>query len=218
MGEITHDGVEQYMMGLLPERDEVLCEMEAQADRQRIPIVGPAVGRFLFQLARMTGAKTVFEMGSAIGYSTLWWARAVGAGGRVVYTDSDRRNANDARRYFERAGVADRVDMRVGDALELLSEEKGTYDIIFNDVDKQDYPRVLRLAPARVRPGGLLVSDNVLWHGRVAAPADGADPHTRGILEYNRLLYASTQFYTTIVPLRDGVSVALKVNAAEEPR
>lgn len=211
MGEITHDGVERYLMGLLPPRDELLREMEAQAGARHIPIVGPAVGRFFYQLTQMTGAHTVFEMGSAIGYSALWWARAVGAGGRVVYTDSDRRNAAEARRYFERAGVADRIDVRVGDALELLSEEKGTFDIVFNDVDKQDYPRVLRLAPARVRAGGLLISDNALWHGRVAKPANEHDRATQGVLEYNRLLYASSEFYTTIVPLRDGVSVAWKV-------
>ncbi len=211
MTEITQEAVERYFYSLLPERDAVLREIEAQAAQRHIPIVGPAVGRLLAQLAQMIGAKTVFEMGSAVGYSTIWWARGVGEGGRVIYTDGDRRNADEARRNFERAGVADRVEVRVGDALELLSERKEQFDIIFNDVDKQDYPRVFRLATPRVRKGGLFVSDNVLWHGRVGAPLKPDDDATRAILEFNRLIYNSPEFYTTILPLRDGVGVCLKL-------
>ena len=208
-GGITQEAVEKYLYALLPERDEVLRAMEAEAARRHIPIVGPAVGRLFHLLAVLSGAKRVFEMGSAIGYSTLWWARAVGEGGRVVYTDGDPRNAEEARRNFAKAGVAGRVDVRVGDALELLSEEKpGSFDIIFNDVDKEDYPRVFRLAVPRLKPGGLLVSDNVLWSGRVAQP--DPDASTQAILEFNRLLYQSKELFTTILPLRDGVAVCVK--------
>src|SRR5438105_4403416 len=158
----TDPVVQKYLHAILPERDEVLREMERQAEKRNIPIVGPAVGRLFYQLARMAHAKTVFEMGSAIGYSTIWWARGVGDGGRVVYTDSSKKNADEARRYFERAGVSDRVDIRIGDALEIFSEEKASsYDVVFNDVDKEDYPRVFRLAAQRVRKGGLFVTDNV---------------------------------------------------------
>ena len=85
--------------------------------------------------------KTVFELGSAIGYSTIWWAQAVGEKGRVIYTDGDPKNAERARRYFDRAGVSSRITLHTGDALEFLSEQKQQYDIIFNDVDKEDYPR-----------------------------------------------------------------------------
>ena len=112
--------------------------------------------------------RTVFELGSAIGYSTIWWARAVGEGGRVIYTDGDRKKADEARRYFDRAGVNNRITIKTGDALELLSEEKQQFDIIFNDVDKEDYPRVFKLAVPRLRKGGLFVTDNVLWSGKVA--------------------------------------------------
>jgi predicted O-methyltransferase YrrM len=168
----------------------------------------------------MIKAKTVFEMGSAVGYSTIWWAHAVGEGGRVVYTDGDVKNAEEALGYFRRAGVADRIDVQVGDALELLSGQKAAaYDVIFNDVDKEDYPRVLRLATDRVRKGGLFITDNVLWSGRVARAAagqNGSDPElstaeTKAILEFNRLLYASKDFFTTMLPLRDGVAVSLRV-------
>jgi predicted O-methyltransferase YrrM len=209
MGGITVTLVEDYLYSVLPPRDEVLAEMEGEAAKREIPIVGPAVGRILHQLALIAGAKTVFEMGSAIGYSTIWWARAVGEGGRVIYTDGDPKNAEQAHRYFDRAGVAERITIKTGDALELLSEEKQQFDIIFNDVDKEDYPRVFRLAVPHLRQRGLFVTDNVLWSGKVAQknPSEAA---TKAILEFNRLLYSSPDLFTTILPIRDGVALAVK--------
>ncbi len=184
--------------------------MEAEATKHKIPIVGPAVASFFRQLVMMTGAKNVFEMGSAIGYSTIWWARAVGDGGRVHYTDGDRKNAEKARRYFERAGVADRIKIHIGDAIELLSEQKEAFDIVFNDIDKEDYPRVLRQVVPRVKKGGLFVTDNVLWSGRVTNQAN-PDAATKAIQQFNRDLYKSKDFYTTIMPVRDGVAVAVRI-------
>src|SRR6266566_415077 len=167
MNGITNPAVDQYMLGLLPERDPVLREMEQQAKERDIPIVGPAVARVLYQYARLINAKKVFELGSAIGYSTLWWAHAVGEGGEVFYTDGDPKKAEEARGYFQQAGVAGRIHVGVGDALEQLSAQKQEFDIIFNDVDKQYYPAVLDLAPNRLRRGGLFITDNTLWSGRV---------------------------------------------------
>ena len=209
MHGITSEPVEQYLYSLLPARDEVLAAVEAEAAKRDIPIVGPMVGRVLHQLALIHGAKTVFELGSAIGYSTIWWARAVGENGKVIYTDGDRKNADEARGYFERAGVADRITIKVGDALELLSEQKQTFDIIFCDVDKEDYPRAFRLALSRLRKGGLLVADNVLWSGKVAEQ-NSAEATTKAILEFNRLLYGSPELFPTILPIRDGLAVAVK--------
>jgi caffeoyl-CoA O-methyltransferase len=209
MGGITVPEVEDYLYSMLPPRDEVLMSIEDQAAQRDIPIVGPAVGRILYQLAVMIGAKTVFELGSAIGYSTIWWARAVGEGGRVTYTDGDRKKAEEARRYFDRAGVTGRITIHTGDALEFLSEQKQEYDIIFNDVDKEDYPRVFKLALPRLRKGGLFVTDNVLWSGKVTQK-DPAEDSTKSILEFNRLLYGSPDLFTTILPIRDGVAVAIK--------
>ena len=206
---ITRGPVDDYLYALLPPRDEVLAEIEAEATRRKIPIVGPTVARFFQQLVMMTGAKTIFEMGSAVGYSTIWWARAVGGGGKVHYTDSDPKNADQARRYFQRAGVANRIKVHIGDAIELLSEQKEEFDIVFNDIDKEEYPRVLRLVPPRLKKGGLFVTDNVLWSGRVAQP-NPAEASTKAILEFNRQLYKSPDFYTTILPIRDGVAVAVK--------
>ncbi len=215
---ITDPQVENYLYAVLPERDPVLREMERQAKQRDIPIVGPAVGRLLFQYARLISAKTVFEMGSAIGYSTIWWARAVGEGGQVHYTDGDPKNADEARGYFEQAGLADRIHIHVGDALELLSKRNDQFDIVFNDVDKYDYPRVFHMAAAHVRKGGLFITDNTLWHGDVAYAAGnpeleaGAAPdeNTKAVVEFDRLLCESEDWYTTILPLRDGVAVAMR--------
>lgn len=206
---IVNSAVEKYMYELLPQRDPLLQEMERQAQERNVPIVGPAVARLLYQYARIIGAKKVFEMGSAIGYSTIWWARAVGQGGEVFYSDGDRKNAGEARGYFERAGVADIIRIQVGDALELLSEQRQEFDIIFNDVDKDDYPRVLHLVSSRLRRGGLFITDNVLWSGRVTQEKS-QDSSTLAIQEFNKRLYAMQEFFTTIVPIRDGVAVAVK--------
>jgi predicted O-methyltransferase YrrM len=205
---ITADAVDDYIYSMLPKRDPVLAEMEDYASEHNVPIVGPAVARILQQLALTINARTVFELGSAIGYSTLWWAQAVGEQGRVIYTDGDSKNAERARRSFDRADIAERITIHVGDALEFLSEQKQEFDIIFNDVDKEDYPRVLRLVAPRLRKGGLFITDNVLWSGRVAQ--QNPDARTKAILEFNRLLYASKDFYTTILPIRDGLAVAVK--------
>ena len=208
MGGITVPEVENYLYEMLPPRDEGLAEMEVDAAKNDVAIVGPAVARVLYQLAKIKGAKKVFEMGSAIGYSTIWWARAVGEGGLVVYTDGDPKRAEKARRYFDRAGVTQRIKVRVGDALEFLSEEKEQYDIIFNDVDKIDYPRVFRLALLRLKSGGLFISDNVLWSGKVCKP--NPDAQTKAILEFNQLICRSQEVFTTILPIRDGVAVCVK--------
>lgn len=204
----TAGPVDDYLYSMLPKRDAVLTEMEQYATEKSIPIVGPAVARVLQQLALMINARKIFELGSAIGYSTIWWAQAVGEGGTVVYTDGDAQNAERARGYFTRAGVSKQIVLRTGDALEILSEEKQEFDIIFNDVDKEDYPRVLRLIAPRLRKGGLFITDNVLWSGRVAEK--NPDARTKAILEFNRKLYDSEDFYTTLLPIRDGLAVALK--------
>lgn len=205
----TAGPVDDYLYSMLPKRDEVLAEMEEYATAHDVPIVGPAVARVLQQLALMIQARTVFELGSAIGYSTVWWAQAVGDQGRVIYTDGDSKNAERARGYFKRAGVSNRIALHTGDALEFLSEQKQEFDIIFNDVDKEDYPRVLRLVGPRLRKGGLFITDNVLWSGRVAEK-NSTDPCTKAILEFNRKLYDAKEFYTTILPIRDGLAVAVK--------
>ena len=206
--DITDPAVNQYLQELLPARDPVLQEMEALAQERRIPIIGPVVGRILYQLVRLTEAKAVFEMGSAIGYSTIWIARAVRSGSVIYYTDSDPANARQAEQFFRRAGVLDRIRILQGNALELLEQTPGIFDIIFNDVDKEEYPQVFHKAVPRIRSGGLFLADNVLWSGRVTEPP--ADDATRGIAEFNRLIYSSPDLFATILPVRDGFAVCEK--------
>jgi caffeoyl-CoA O-methyltransferase len=206
---LVSPGLERYVLDLLPARDPVLEEMERQAAARDIPIVGPAVGTLLSVLARSIGARRVFELGSAIGYSTLFFARAVGPGGQVFWTDGSRENAREAEAYLEQAGVTDRVTMRVGDALTSFRATAGEFDVVFVDVDKEGYPDALQAAAPRIRRGGLLLADNVLWSGRVADPGEG-DATTRAIREFNRALFARSDFESVIVPLRDGVAIARK--------
>ena len=210
MKGFTEPKTEKYMYALLPARDRVLRQMERYAAKNHVPIIGPACGRLLYQLARLVQARRVFEMGSAIGYSTLWLARAVGPRGRVFYTDGDPENARRAEEYLGRAGALDRVRVLVGDALHLLDSTEGQFDLIFNDVSKTQYPEVFRRAVPRVRAGGLFITDNVLWSGRVARPAS-KDAETRAIQKFNRLIYRSPKLFTTVIPLRDGFAVCEKL-------
>jgi predicted O-methyltransferase YrrM len=195
------------MLDLLPARDPVLAEMEAYAAENDVPIVGPAVGTLLEILTRSIGADRVFEMGSAIGYSTAYFARAVGRGGQVTYTDGDAGKAGQARGYLERMGFLERVTIRVGDAAGSLEATTGYFDVIFIDVDKDGYPRALQAAAPRVRKGGYLLADNVLWSGKVVDP-NVRDAATEGIRQFNRRLFSLQEYKTVILPLRDGVAVA----------
>ncbi|PYT51901.1 MAG: O-methyltransferase [Acidobacteria bacterium] len=205
------DDIDDYLYKLLPARDEVVAEMEKYAAENDIPIIGPAVARMLALFVQVSGAKRIFEMGSAIGYSTIWLARAAGPKGKVVYTDGDPEKARRARDYFRRAGVAKRIEILVGNALELVKKASGTFDLIFNDVDKHQYPDALHAALPKLRRGGLFITDNTLWSGKAARPALPDDVHTQGVQEFNRLVYASKKLYPVLIPLRDGVTVCQKL-------
>jgi caffeoyl-CoA O-methyltransferase len=202
------DGVETYLHGILPKRDAVLTEMETYARRHGVPIIGPAVARMIYLLAQVSSSQRVFEMGSAIGYSTIWLALAAGPRGEVYYTDSDSANAQRAQGYFRRAGVEERVRILVGDAIGMLDRVPGEFDLIFIDVDKHQYPAALRKALPRLRTGGLLLADNVLWHGRVVSGAK--DARTRAIRQFNKTVYSSKELFSAIIPLGDGVAVCRK--------
>jgi predicted O-methyltransferase YrrM len=199
--------LDRYLRDVIPPRDPVRAEMEQAAERRDIPIVGPAVAALLEILASSIGARRVFELGSAIGYSTIAFARAVGSGGKVVYTDGNPENAREADGYLTRLGLRDRVEIRVGEAIRALEGEEEPFDVIFVDIDKHDYPRALEVAAPRVRPGGYLLADNVLWSAKVVDP-NARDAATQGIREFNRRLFARPEFRSVIVPLRDGVAIA----------
>jgi predicted O-methyltransferase YrrM len=190
--------------------DPVLDAMHAEAAERGFPIVGPEVGRLLYQLAILLGAKRVFELGSGFGYSTLWFARAVGEGGMVYHTEGDAQNTARAGEYLARAGVKDRVTFGTGDGRDILDATPGTFDIVFMDIDKHQYPDGYRRFRDRIRPGGLAVVDNLVWSGRVAA--GDTDPDTAGIREYISLMWGDAGFLSSLMPVRDGVGVSLRLS------
>jgi len=165
------DDVEEYLYSLLPKRDAVIEGMEEFAAKNRVPIIGPAVARFLSLLVQISGAKRIFEMGSAIGYSTIWLAHAAGPRAEVFYSDGNPENAKRAQESFRQAGVARRIRVQTGDALALIRKASGKFDFVFIDVDKHQYPDAMRAALPKLRRGGLLVTDNTLWSGKAARPA-----------------------------------------------
>lgn len=208
MANILAPAVEKYLSKVLPPRDPVLAEMEAYAKKHDVPIIGPECGRLLYLLTQISGAKRIFEMGSAIGYSAIWFARAAGPGAEIYFTDGDPRNAEMARQNFKKAGITEQVHILTGDAVELLDTVTGDFDIILIDINKHQYPAALRKSVARLKHGGLVIADNVLWSGKVTkAPKDNS---TRGILEFNKMVYSSKELFPVIVPLRDGVAVCRK--------
>lgn len=209
--DIVDPALEEYLHALQRSEDPVLLEMEARAKEKRFPIIGPLVGRLCRQVALSIGARDVFEMGSGFGYSTWYFAHAVGESGRVVHTDGSAALSSDARGYLQRAGVASRVTFEVGDAVATLQKYPGPFDIVFIDIDKHGYPGALELARSRVRPGGYIICDNVLWSGRVTQPAAPGDDNTAGVLAFNQAAFSAPDLFTTIVPLRDGVALALKL-------
>jgi caffeoyl-CoA O-methyltransferase len=208
MANLLTPAVEKYLSEILPERDPILASMEEYARKHDVPIIGPECGRLLYLLTQISGAKRIFEMGSAIGYSAIWFARAAGPQAEIYFTDSDPKNAAMARENFERAGISNRIRILLGDAVDLIDTVSGEFDIILIDVFKHQYPNALKKSVPRLKHGGLVITDNVLWSGRVTEPAK--DESTRGVVEFNKMIYSSKELFPVIVPLRDGVAVCRK--------
>jgi caffeoyl-CoA O-methyltransferase len=211
VGTITGEKIERYLEEVLPARGAVLDAMEREARRRDIPIVGPQVGRLLMALAAAVNARRVFELGSAIGYSTLWLALGAHPRARIHATDRSEAYAEEARVYLDRAGFGARVKYHVvPDALEAMKVVPGEFDLVFNDLDKVQYPEVAAAAVGRLRVGGLYVADNVLWSGRVT---DGRarDPETRALRKHNEAVLKDERLVGAILPLRDGVFVGTRI-------
>jgi caffeoyl-CoA O-methyltransferase len=161
MSKLVHQP-EKYFKDLIPARDELLLALEAEAERENIPIVGPVVGELLYILAGATRAQNILEVGTATGYSAIYLARACEpVNGRVVTLEHDSSRASRARQNFQKAGLGDRVDVRVADALQTLNRLDDEFDMIFIDIEKKDYIKALPDCHSLLRKGGLLVADNV---------------------------------------------------------
>jgi predicted O-methyltransferase YrrM len=208
--DIVDPLIDEYLGRLVGSPDPVEAEMRRYADeREGFPHVGPLVGAFLQQLALVTQARRVFEVGSGFGYSAFWFARGLAPGGTVTLTDWSRDNLDRARDYLGRAGLQDRCRFEpAGDGHAALEREGPGLDLIFFDQEKADYPRGLALALPKLRPGGLIIADNVLWGGAVARGEN--DPATAGLREFLRLVHGSEGLVSTVLPLRDGLSLTWK--------
>lgn len=209
--EAVLPAIASYLDSLVPPRRPELEAMEAEATRTAFPIIGPAAGYFCYLITRLVHARSVFELGSGFGYSTAWFARAVreNGGGIVHHTVWDAVLSARARSHLSSLGFGDLVHYHVGEAVQTLRETPGEFDVIFNDIDKAGYPAALPVIRQRLRPGGVLIVDNLLWHGRVLDPQDRSED-TAGVREFTRLITTDAGWIATLVPIRDGLLLAYR--------
>jgi predicted O-methyltransferase YrrM len=208
--DILRTPQQHYLDRMLPPRDPLMREMEELAHGEDVPITDPEVGRLLAVLARSLGARSILEIGTAIGYGTLWLARGAPEA-RVATIDLDPGQLARARTYLERGGVLDRVDLIEGAALDVLPRLPGPFDLVFVDAVKEEYRRYLDLTLPKLRVGGLLVFDNLLWAGHVAEPpVDEEDPRADALRAFNGYLMMHPQLSSVLIPLGDGVGLATK--------
>lgn len=198
-----------YLQELTPDGSEVFREIEALAAERSFPIVGPLVGRLLYQLVKISGARHIFELGSGYAYSALWMALALPKDGQIICTELDKAKAELGMEFLERAQLQHKVIYEVGKALESFQRYQGPFDMVFCDLNKHEYPKALEMSVPRLRPGGLLIADNVLWSGRVLDTKDSS-AETTGIRKFNEMIYSHPELFSTILPIRDGVSLSLK--------
>ena len=209
MVELFSENVRSHLDAQVAVRPAELAAMEAYAREHNFPIIGPAAGQFCYLVARLAGARQIFELGSGYGYSTAWFARAVveNGGGIVHHVVWDKALSDRARGHLQTLGYGGVVQYHVAEAVETLKASAGPFDLIFNDIEKQDYPASLPAIEEKLRPGGVLIVDNMLWSGRIFDDRDRS-PQTEGVRELTRLLTDSPRWAASLVPIRDGLMVA----------
>lgn len=211
MSKIDYQAVQEYLTSLVPPREPELRKMEEIADKNDFPIIGPACGYYCYQLARMIQAKSVFELGSGYGYSTAWFAKAVreNGGGVVHHTVWDDELSKRAQGHLSTLGLADLVEFHNAEAVETLRQTPGPFDIIFNDIDKEGYPDSLPVTKEKLRHGGILIIDNMIWHGQTLDPNDH-EASTEAIRRFTRDITTDLDWIISLIPARDGMIVAYK--------
>ena len=197
----------RYLESLLPVREPVAAAIEAHAREHHVPVVDPEVGRFLHIAACSIDARRILEVGTATGYSGLWLARALPLQGRLITIDVDPERQHLARQRWTEAGVADRIETIQGAALDVLPTLTGPFDLLFIDAVKTEYRAYLDMALPLLRPGALVIADNVLWWGRVARGVDDAE--TRALREFNRYALEHPRLTAVVLPLGDGLLYAV---------
>jgi len=208
---LTYPAVQEFLTTLVPPREAEMQKMEKYAEKTNFPIIGPAAGYYCYQVARMIGAKSVLEMGSGYGYSTAWFAKAVkeNGGGVVHHIVWDAKLSEMAAGHLSRLGYGDLIRYHVAEAIETLRGMPGPFDLIFNDINKEAYPTSLPLIKEKLRSGGVLIIDNILWSGRIFDKKDSS-PVTEGVREFTRLITQDLDWIVSLILVRDGMIVAYK--------
>ena len=208
---ILNAKIEAYLKDLVPLRPEEMARMESYADRIDFPIIGPVCGHLCYLITCLSKATQVFELGSGFGYSTAWFAMAVKAngGGIVHHVVRDQKLSNRARCHLKALGLEHLVQFHVGEAVEVLRSMPGSFDLIFNDIDKDEYPDALAVIGKKLELGGILIADNLLWKGRIFDVAD-CHPSTEGVRELTRRVCLNEAWVASVIPIRDGLMVAYK--------
>lgn len=212
MPDTYKSNLESYLDELVPERPSELQKMEAYADEHNFPIVGPASGQACYQIARMIKARRIFELGSGYGYSTAWFARAVreNGGGEVHHVVWDDDLSQKARNHLQALGYGDLIRYHVNEAVQTLRETDGPFDLIFNDIEKLAYPESVSVIEKKLRPGGVLIIDNMVWSGRVWDKREQSEA-TQAIRQTTEMLTTNPNWISSLLPIRDGLLVAYKV-------
>lgn len=211
-----NEKVNAYLSDLMHSSDPVLLELEKDASKRNVPIIGPQVARTISILLRSSRPERALEIGTATGYSGICIARALrGKGKKLTTVEADPNRAKEARRNFQKAGVSDYVEILQGDAREIVpyisKKNRGNFDVVFLDVgDKTLYVELFNYCVSAMRVGGFLLADNTLWNGAVAVKKDNS-PETTAIRKFNRLVFSDKRLDAAIIPLRDGFTVALKI-------
>jgi len=203
---ITNPQIEEYLKSLPKEKDPILEEMENLGHKLNFPIVDKLVGRFLYLITKLKNPQLIVEVGSGFGYSAYWFAKALNKG-KVVLTEYREENINLAKKFFERGNLIDKADFRLGDGIEIASEYKNI-DILFLDLEKRRYKEAIEKLLPNLSSNALIIADNVLWHGKVVE--EEIDNQTKAIKEFNEFMFSLPNFFSVMIPLRDGVLVSLK--------
>jgi caffeoyl-CoA O-methyltransferase len=208
---MDYDQIQKYVTSLVPPRPTEMQVMEKYAEEHRFPIIGPAAGYACYQIARMINARSVFELGSGYGYSTAWFASAVeeNGGGVVHHAVWDQDLSTMARGHLGRLGFEDVIEYHVAEAVATLRGTPGPFDLIFNDIEKQAYPDSLPVIKSKLRAGGVLIIDNILWNGRIFDPNERGES-TEGVRGFTRLISTDPDWIVSLLPIRDGLIVAMK--------
>jgi caffeoyl-CoA O-methyltransferase len=212
--DITNIAIEDYLAGLMPARSAVLTELEQEGHLHGWPLVGPVEGQLLYLLARSSGAREALEIGTATGYAAIWLLQALApAGGRLTAIERNPERIARAREYVSRAGYGAHFSQIQGEWFSTLAELEGTFDLIFLDIlrhfeGEHDAHKALEMCLPKLRPGGVLIADNVLCNALVLD--DDAAPTVRGIQEFNRAIMNHPELESVIIPIRDGVGYCRK--------